>query len=158
MDMKSKIIRMPFGASVFSETDRPVVFTNGVFDVLHPGHVTYLEQAKRMGVSLLVGINSDFSARMLGKGPDRPINNENDRALMIAALDSVDRVMIFDQQTPCELIKQLRPEIYVKGGDYDMGTLEEARLVTSWGGIAKALPFLDGYSTTKIVSRIRTND
>jgi bifunctional ADP-heptose synthase (sugar kinase/adenylyltransferase) len=77
---------------------------------------------------------------------------------MIAALDSVDRVMIFDQQTPCELIKQLRPEIYVKGGDYDMGTLEEARLVTSWGGIAKALPFLDGYSTTKIVSRIRTND
>ena len=87
MDMKSKIMRMPFGASVFSESDRPLVFTNGVFDVLHPGHVTYLEQAKRMGVSLLVGINSDCSARMLGKGPDRPINNENDRALMITLYD-----------------------------------------------------------------------
>lgn len=133
----------------------PVVFTNGVFDVLHRGHVTYLAQARALGGSLVVGLNSDASARRLGKGPDRPLNNEQDRALMLAALASVDLVTWFDEDTPVQLLSELRPSIYVKGGDYDMATLAETRLVQGWGGQALAIPFVDGYSTTAFVKRIR---
>ena len=133
----------------------PVVFTNGVFDVLHRGHVTYLAQARALGGSLVVGLNSDASARRLGKGPDRPLNNEQDRALMLAALASVDLVTWFDEDTPVQLLDELRPAIYVKGGDYDMTTLAETRLVQGWGGQALAIPFVDGYSTTAFVKRIR---
>jgi rfaE bifunctional protein nucleotidyltransferase chain/domain len=133
----------------------PVVFTNGVFDVLHRGHATYLAQARALGASLVVGVNTDASARRLGKGPDRPLNNEADRATLLAALESVSLVTWFDEDTPVELLQALRPQLYVKGGDYDMRTLAETALVESWGGRALTIPFVDGYSTTALVSRIR---
>ena len=132
-----------------------MVFTNGVFDILHRGHVTYLAQARAMGASLVLGLNSDASARKLGKGPDRPLNAEADRACLLAALESVSLVVLFDEQTPCELLTEIRPDLYVKGGDYDIETLEETRLVRSWGGDARAISFVDGYSTTALVRRIR---
>lgn len=134
---------------------QPVVFTNGVFDILHRGHVTYLAQARELGASLVVGLNSDASARGLGKGPDRPLNTELDRACVLAALESVSLVVIFDEATPVELLKRVRPQWYVKGGDYDIETLAETALVRSWGGRSCALPFVDGHSTTALVKRIR---
>ena len=134
---------------------RPLVFTNGVFDVLHRGHVSYLAQARSLGAALLVAVNSDASARRLGKGPERPLNSELDRAHVVAALQAVDYVMVFDEPTPCELIERIRPDIYVKGGDYDIEKLAETALVRSWGGRAVAIPFVDGYSTTRLVERIR---
>jgi len=133
----------------------PTVFTNGVFDIVHRGHVVYLEQARALGGSLVVGLNSDVSARGLGKGPDRPLNNESDRACVLAALESVDLVTLFDEATPVALLQFLRPQIYVKGGDYDIETLEETRWVRSWGGQVRALPFVAGYSTSALVRRIR---
>jgi rfaE bifunctional protein nucleotidyltransferase chain/domain len=134
---------------------RPVVFTNGVFDILHRGHVSYLAQARALGASLLIGLNSDASARGLGKGPERPLNTEADRACVLAALESVSLVTLFDEATPVELLKLVRPDLYVKGGDYDIEALEETRWVRSWGGNARALGFVDGYSTTALVGRIR---
>ena len=134
---------------------RPIVFTNGVFDILHRGHVSYLAHARALGACLVIGLNSDVSARGLGKGPDRPLNNEADRACVLAALESVSLVTLFDEPTPVELLKQVRPQIYVKGGDYDVETLEETKWVRSWGGQACALPFVEGYSTTSLVRRIR---
>ena len=134
---------------------RPLVFTNGVFDVLHRGHVMYLAQARALGASLLVALNTDASARRLGKGPDRPLNNEMDRACVIAALASSSLVTWFDEDTPLELIGLVRPDVLVKGGDYDMAKLPETALVESWGGHALALPFVAGYSTTALVNRIR---
>ena len=134
---------------------QPVVFTNGVFDILHRGHVTCLAQARELGASLVVGVNSDASARRLGKGPDRPLNTELDRACVLAALESVSLVVVFDESTPVELIKRVRPQWYVKGGDYDIETLAETALVRSWGGRSCALPFVDGHSTTALVKRIR---
>lgn len=134
---------------------RPLVFTNGVFDVLHRGHVLYLEQARALGASLLVALNTDASARRLGKGAGRPLNNEADRAVMLAALASTSLVTWFDQDTPLRLIELVKPELVVKGGDYDMQALPEAALVKSWGGRALALPFVSGYSTTALVQKIR---
>jgi rfaE bifunctional protein nucleotidyltransferase chain/domain len=134
---------------------RPLVFTNGVFDVLHRGHVMYLEQARALGTSLLVALNTDASARRLGKGPDRPLNNEMDRACVIAALASSSLVSWFDEDTPLALIGLVRPDILVKGGDYDMAKLPESALVQSWGGRALALPFVAAYSTTALVQKIR---
>jgi rfaE bifunctional protein nucleotidyltransferase chain/domain len=133
----------------------PIVFTNGVFDILHRGHVSYLAQARALGASLVIGLNSDVSARLLGKGPDRPLNAEEDRACVLAALESVSLVTLFDESTPVELLKLVKPELYVKGGDYDIETLEETRWVRSWGGDALALRFVDGYSTTALVKRIK---
>jgi rfaE bifunctional protein nucleotidyltransferase chain/domain len=135
----------------------PVVFTNGVFDVLHRGHVMYLAQARALGASLVVALNTDASARRLGKGPDRPLNNEIDRACVIAALASSSLVTWFDEDTPVELIARVRPDILVKGGDYDMAKLPESALVQSWGGRALALPFVAGYSTTALVKKIRSS-
>ena len=133
----------------------PVVFTNGVFDVLHRGHASYLAQARGLGGSLVVALNSDASAKRLGKGPDRPLNNELDRAALIAALEAVSLVTWFDEDTPLELITELRPDILVKGGDYDMRKLAETQVVESYGGHALAIPFVDGYSTTALVKKIR---
>jgi rfaE bifunctional protein nucleotidyltransferase chain/domain len=135
---------------------RPLVFTNGVFDVLHRGHVAYLHAARQQGASLIVAVNTDASARGLGKGPERPLNRDVDRALVLAGLASVDAVTFFAEPTPCALLARVRPELYVKGGDYDMETLEETRLVRTWGGQALAIPFVSGYSTTSLVNRIRT--
>ena len=134
---------------------RPLVFTNGVFDVLHRGHVTYLEKARALGASLVVALNTDTSARHLGKGPQRPLNNEMDRAVVIAALASVSLVTWFDEDTPLELISEIKPDLLVKGGDYDMARLAETRVVEAYGGRALAIPFVDGYSTTALVDRIR---
>ncbi len=134
---------------------RPLVFTNGVFDILHRGHVSYLAQARALGASLVVGLNSDVSARSLGKGPGRPLNPQSDRALVLAALQSVDLVVPFDESTPLSLLEQLRPDVYVKGGDYDIDALAETALVRSWGGRAQAIAFVEGRSTTSLVRRIR---
>ncbi|MCV2369447.1 adenylyltransferase/cytidyltransferase family protein [Roseateles oligotrophus] len=134
---------------------RPWVFTNGVFDILHRGHVSYLHAARQLGGSLIVAINTDASARGLGKGPERPINRELDRALVLAGLAAVDCVTFFDEPTPCALLARIRPDIYVKGGDYDMELLEETRLVRSWGGRSEALSFVGGYSTTALVRSLR---
>ena len=135
---------------------RPVVFTNGVFDILHRGHVCYLAQARALGASLVVGLNSDASARGLGKGPGRPLNAEIDRACVIAALESVSLVILFDEPTPVELLDLVRPQLYVKGGDYDIEALEETKRVRGWGGDARALAFVEGYSTSALVKRIRS--
>lgn len=137
------------------EWARPLVFTNGVFDILHRGHVFCLAAARDLGATLLVGVNSDVSARQLGKGPDRPLNREDDRLLVLAALASVSYVVLFDEIAPYELIKRCRPDVYVKGGDYNMETLEETRLVRSWSGRSVAIPFVTGHSTTSLVQRIR---
>lgn len=134
---------------------RPVVFTNGVFDILHRGHVTYLDQAAQLGGTLVVAINKDASARRLGKGADRPLNHEQDRAALLASLACVDAVTFFDEDTPVALIGLLRPDLIVKGGDYDMQTLAETKLVESWGGKAVAIPFEFARSTTALVTKIR---
>ena len=134
---------------------RPLVFTNGVFDVLHRGHVMYLARARDLGATLLVGVNTDASARRLGKGPDRPLNSEADRMWVLAGLSSVSFVTLFEENTPCELIRSCKPDVYVKGGDYDVEKLDETRLVRSWGGRALAIDFVSGYSTTSLLARIR---
>lgn len=137
---------------------RPLVMTNGVFDILHRGHVSYLQKASELGNSLLVAINSDKSARMLGKGADRPLNAAENRAFVLAGLGSVSMVTFFDTLTPVELMRTVRPDIYVKGGDYDMEKLEETHLIRSWGGTSIVIPFIDGFSTTALVERIRNQD
>ena len=131
-----------------------VAFTNGCFDILHAGHVRYLTAAKKLGDILVVGLNSDDSVRKL-KGCGRPVNPSSDRAEVLAGLRAVDHVVIFEEDTAEEIVRQLHPDIYVKGGDYDIETLEETRLVRSWGGDARAISFVDGYSTTALVRRIR---
>ena len=135
---------------------RPVVFTNGVFDVLHKGHVTYLEQARALGGSLVVALNTDASSKRLGKGADRPLNKELDRAAVMAALESVSLVTWFDEDTPLKLINQLKPDVLVKGGDYDMRQLPETAMVEAYGGRAVAIGFVEGYSTTALVTKIRS--
>lgn len=137
------------------ELPRPLVFTNGVFDVLHRGHVSYLEQARAHGASLVVALNSDASAKRLGKGPGRPLNTEMDRAMVIAALASVSLVTWFEEDTPLQIIAALKPDLLVKGGDYDMTVLAETKLVETYGGRALAIPFVDGYSTSALVKKIR---
>lgn len=134
---------------------KPLVFTNGVFDILHRGHVTYLDEAAQLGATLVVGVNSDASAKRLGKGPDRPLNTTADRSALLAALECVTAVVVFDEDTPLEIIGQLRPDIIVKGGDYEMQLLPETKLVESWGGKAVAIPFEFARSTTNLVEKIR---
>jgi len=140
-----------------SGLSRPLVFTNGVFDVMHRGHAIYLAQARALGGSLVVALNTDASARRLGKGPDRPLNTQEDRAWLRAALEAVDLVTWFDEDTPVGLISEIRPDILVKGGDYDMSQLPESKLVATWGARAQALPFVEGYSTTALVRKIRNS-
>ncbi len=135
---------------------RPLVFTNGVFDLLHRGHVSYLERARALGAALVVAINTDRSARGLGKGPERPLNREQDRAFVLAGLESVSMVTWFDEATPLALLERVRPDVYVKGGDYRLEDLPEVPLVRGWGGEARVLSFVDGYSTTDLVRRVRS--
>jgi rfaE bifunctional protein nucleotidyltransferase chain/domain len=151
----AKIVSRREAAARLSRLPGPVVFTNGVFDVLHRGHVTYLAQARALGGSLVVALNTDASARRLGKGPDRPLNNELDRAIVIAALEAVSLATWFEEDTPVQLLSELKPHIYVKGGDYDMRKLAETALVEGYGGRSLAIPFIDGYSTSRLVERIR---
>jgi rfaE bifunctional protein nucleotidyltransferase chain/domain len=133
----------------------PVVFTNGVFDLLHPGHIDVLEGARAEGAQLVVGINSDASVRRLGKGPDRPIRREQERARVIAALAAVDAVVIFDEDTPSALVEALQPDVIVKGGDYAPDTVVGAEVVRARGGRVVIIPLTTGQSTTSIVERVR---
>ncbi|MEW6388111.1 MAG: D-glycero-beta-D-manno-heptose 1-phosphate adenylyltransferase [Thermodesulfobacteriota bacterium] len=133
-----------------------VVFTNGCFDLLHLGHVRYLEQARSLGDALIVGVNTDASARRLKKGPGRPVNPEGDRAAVLAALACVDRVVLFAEDTPLELISALQPDVLVKGGDYRPEEIAGREVVLARGGRVQVLPFVPGYSSTGLLERLRT--
>ena len=134
---------------------RKVVFTNGCFDLLHPGHVAYLEQARSLGDALVVGVNTDDSVHRLGKGQIRPVTGEADRARVLAALAGVDRVVLFPEDTPLELIAALQPDILVKGGDYQLSEIVGREVVEARGGQVLALAWVEGYSTTELLRRIR---
>jgi rfaE bifunctional protein nucleotidyltransferase chain/domain len=133
-----------------------VVFTNGCFDLLHLGHVRYLEQARSLGEALMVGVNTDASVRRLGKDPGRPVTPESDRARVLAALACVDRVVLFDEDTPLNLITALQPDILVKGGDYRSEEIVGREVVLARGGQVLTLPFIPGYSSTMLLHRIRS--
>jgi rfaE bifunctional protein nucleotidyltransferase chain/domain len=135
---------------------RKVVFTNGCFDLVHLGHVRYLEAARSLGDALIVGVNTDASAARLAKGPGRPLNPEADRARLLAALACVDRVVLFAEDTPLALITLLQPDILVKGGDYQPHEIAGREVVEARGGKVLALPFVPGYSTTALLERIRS--
>lgn len=132
-----------------------VVFTNGCFDLLHPGHVRYLAQARSLGDALVVGVNTDASVRRLEKAPDRPLVEQDARATVVAALESVDAVSLFDEDTPAELIAALVPDVLVKGGDYTRDAVVGREVVEAAGGRVELIPFVPGYSTTALVARIR---
>lgn len=139
----------------FKKSGKKIVFTNGCFDLLHIGHVRYLEQAKSLGDILIVGINTDASVQVL-KGPTRPIQNENDRAEILASLKSVDHTVLFGEQTPINLIKSVKPDILVKGGDWKKEQIVGWDFVESYGGEVKSLQFVDGKSTTNIIAKSKT--
>jgi rfaE bifunctional protein nucleotidyltransferase chain/domain len=134
---------------------RPLVFTNGCFDILHRGHATYLAQARALGASLIVGVNSDASVKRQGKGADRPINAEADRLALLAALESVSLVTLFEEDTPLNLILACHPEVLVKGGDWSADAIVGSREVLAWGGTVHAIPFLHQRSTTATLAKIR---
>jgi len=134
---------------------KPMVLTNGVFDILHRGHVTYLAQARELGASLVVAANTDASVKRLGKGDDRPHNTLADRMAVLAALEAVSLVVDFDEDTALEVVLEARPGIYAKGGDYDMTQIPEGQAVLAYGGRAVAIDFEHDRSTTKLVARIR---
>lgn len=134
---------------------RPLVFTNGCFDILHRGHVTYLAQARALGAALIVGVNSDDSVRRQNKGADRPINCLEDRMAVLAALGSVDGVIGFDDDTPLALIQLIHPDVLVKGGDWPVDAMVGGREVLGWGGQVHSIPFLHTTSTTATLTRIR---
>jgi len=144
-DLVEKLARLP----------RPLVFTNGCFDILHRGHVTYLAQARALGASLVVAANSDASVKRLGKGDDRPVNAQEDRMAVLAALESVSLVTWFDEDTPLARILDCRPDVLVKGGDWPVDKIVGAPEVTGWGGTVHSIPFIHMRSTTALLEKIR---
>jgi rfaE bifunctional protein nucleotidyltransferase chain/domain len=142
-------------ASRIMKLQRPLVFTNGVFDILHRGHVTYLAQARALGAGLLLALNTDASARKLGKGQDRPVNALEDRLAVAAALESVTLVTWFEEESPLALILAVKPEVLVKGGDWKPEAIVGAAEVKGWGGAVHSLPLVAGRSTTSVIERIR---
>jgi rfaE bifunctional protein nucleotidyltransferase chain/domain len=134
-----------------------VVFTNGVFDLLHPGHVQLLEAARREGDALIVGVNADASARGLGKGPERPVAREGARARVVASLAAVDCVVVFEEETPLELIRELGPDVLVKGADYTRDRIVGGDMVEARGGRVVRVPLVDGFSTSALVERLRAS-
>ncbi|QIN79414.1 D-glycero-beta-D-manno-heptose 1-phosphate adenylyltransferase [Rubrobacter marinus] len=148
---------VPDGLKALQEGGGRVVFTNGCFDLLHPGHVAYLESARALGDALVVGLNSDESVRGLGKGPDRPLVAEGDRAAVLGALRAVDAVVVFDERTPVRLMREVRPAVYVKGGDYRVEDLPEAEVADEIGAEVRIIPFEPGYSTSDLVRKIRSS-
>lgn len=144
-ELKARVAALP----------QPVVMTNGVFDILHRGHVTYLAQARAQGASLVVAANTDASVKRLGKGDDRPINTCADRMAVLAALESVSLVVPFDEDTALEAVQEARPNIYVKGGDYDMAAIPEGQAVAAYGGKVLAIAFEHDRSTTKLLAKVR---
>ncbi len=134
--------------------NKKIIFTNGCFDILHVGHIEYLNLAKRMGDILVIGLNSDESVRRL-KGAGRPINSETDRAKVLAALDFVDYVVVFGKDTPEKLIKKIRPDVLVKGADWNVGDIVGSAFVKSHGGKVRTVPFVKGYSTTSLIKKMK---
>jgi rfaE bifunctional protein nucleotidyltransferase chain/domain len=153
-DPAARVLAWDAAAEWRKQARGPVVFTNGVFDLLHPGHVDVLLGARREGGSLVVGLNSDASVRRL-KGPERPVRTEAERSYVLAALGMVDAVVVFDDDTPLRLILQLRPDVLVKGGDYTIDTIVGAAEVQAWGGRVAVIPLTAGQSTTSIIERLR---
>ena len=153
---ESKVCSLHDLPSQLAKLAAPVVLTNGVFDILHRGHVTYLASAKALGASLVVAVNSDDSVRRLGKGSDRPLNECQDRMAVLAALESVSLVVAFEEDTALAIAKIVRPKIYVKGGDYDMEQIPEGRFVSSYGGEALAINFEHDRSTSKLLEKVRS--
>lgn len=156
INIERKIVGRDFFTEKAHELHRQkVVFTNGCFDVLHFGHVHYLLEAKKLGDILVVGLNSDDSVRRL-KGPARPINGENERAFVLAALSFVDYITVFEEDTPLNLIKIVQPEVLVKGGDYALDQIVGADFVSQNGGIVTTIPFVEGYSSSRIIEQLKT--
>jgi rfaE bifunctional protein nucleotidyltransferase chain/domain len=143
-------------AARVSGLSRPLVFTNGVFDIVHRGHVTCLAQARALGAGLIIALNSDASARGLAKGADRPVNRLEDRLPVVAALESVSLVTWFEEATPLALIRAVKPEVLVKGGDWKPETIVGAADVLGWGGSVRSIPFVHQRSTTAVIDRIRS--
>ncbi len=141
-----------------ADLPKPVVMTNGVFDILHRGHVTYLAQARALGASLVVAVNTDASVKRLGKGDDRPLNTCADRMAVLAALESVSLVVEFDEDTALQAVVAVRPDIYVKGGDYDMTAIPEGQAVLAYGGQAVAIDFEHDRSTSKLLAKVRSQE
>jgi rfaE bifunctional protein nucleotidyltransferase chain/domain len=152
---EAKIVARADLARAAARLARPLVLTNGVFDLLHRGHVTCLARARALGASLVVALNSDASVRRLGKGDDRPINAEADRAAVLAALLDVTLVTVFDETVPLAVLDIVRPDVYVKGGDYDMAAVPEAQLARTWGAKTIAIPFEHERSTTALLNKVR---
>jgi D-beta-D-heptose 7-phosphate kinase/D-beta-D-heptose 1-phosphate adenosyltransferase len=155
MDTAGKVMTRTEAAAWRDGLEGPLVFTNGVFDLLHPGHVTLLETARSLGAALVVGLNTDASVRRLGKGPDRPVTPETSRARVLAALAAVDAVVLFDEDTPLELVHALRPDLLVKGADYPRDRIVGADFVEARGGRVVRVPLVPETSTTRIVERLR---
>ncbi len=151
LDLQALISKL----SDWKKTKSTIVFTNGVFDLLHLGHIDYLCKAKDTGDILIVGVNSDISAKRLGKGINRPITNEKSRSMIIAALEFVDAVVLFDEDTPLELIKNVQPDVLVKGSDYKAEDIVGYDIIIAKGGTIRTIDFLHGYSTTSIENRIK---
>jgi D-glycero-beta-D-manno-heptose 1-phosphate adenylyltransferase len=157
MDTHAKLRALPDAISWRRHQDGPLVFTNGVFDLVHAGHVELLEAARREGGALLVAVNTDVSVRKLGKGPDRPVNGEHARARVLAAFAAVDCVVLFDEETPIEIIRALTPDILVKGADYPRSAIVGADWVEAHGGRVVRVPLVAGQSTTSILERLRAS-
>lgn len=156
--LKSKIVGLDEVSRYVNSlrlTGKKVVFTNGCFDILHTGHVEYLTQARDFGGILVVGLNTDTSVKMQNKGNDRPINNENNRANVLAALACVDVITFFNEETPLELIKKVQPDVLVKGGDYIPEKIVGYDVVKARGGEVLTIPFVEGYSTTSLVQKLK---
>jgi len=155
MDTAGKLMNRTQAVAWRDTVAGPLVLTNGVFDLLHPGHVTLLETARSLGAALVVGLNTDASVRRLGKGLDRPVNAEQSRARVLAALAAVDAVVMFDEDTPLELVQGLRPDVLVKGADYPRERIVGADFVEARGGRVVRVPLVPETSTTRIVERLR---
>lgn len=155
-DFEHKICARADLAARVAALPKPLVFTNGCFDVLHRGHVTYLAQARALGAALVLGVNSDASVKRQGKGDDRPVNHEDDRMAVLAALDCVDLVVLFDEDTPIDLILTCHPDVLVKGGDWTPDRIVGSKEVIAWGGSVHSIPFLHERSTTALLKKIRS--
>ncbi|MDR1276299.1 MAG: adenylyltransferase/cytidyltransferase family protein [Candidatus Accumulibacter sp.] len=155
-EFESKIVTPDAILARLADWPRPLVFTNGCFDLLHRGHVTLLAQARALGASLLVALNSDASVKRLGKGAERPINALADRMAVVAALGCVSAVTCFDEDTPIARIVECRPDVLVKGGDWPVDRIVGAREVAGWGGKTVSIPFLHVTSTTALIEKLRT--
>jgi rfaE bifunctional protein nucleotidyltransferase chain/domain len=154
---RNKIADLETLSTRLAELERPIVFTNGCFDILHRGHIAYLQQAARLGKSLVVGVNSDASIQRLDKGSDRPINSLGDRLAVLSALEAVDLVIAFEEDTPINLIKMVNPDQLVKGGDWALETIVGADYVRSSGGEVHSIPFEFNRSTTGLIQRIQSS-